>query len=92
MLAAHNTLVIARADIEAVRLRWEGHADRPATPAQVRRALAGILPTLGTPAPLPQLRGKSPGRAPDFHPKPAKRYAVVRKRRSATTHTPPRAG
>jgi hypothetical protein len=89
MLMAHNTLVRARPCVAGVRLRWEGHADRPVTPAQVRRALAGIIPTLGTPAPPPQLRGKSPGRACGFHPRPAKRYPVVRKGRPASVHAPP---
>jgi len=87
VLAAHNTLVLARDMGEAVRLPWERHA--PLTPQHVRRALAGILPTLGTPAPPPQPRGKSPGRAPGTRPTPATRFPIVQKSRHATAHAPP---
>jgi len=34
---------------------------------------------MGTPARPPQPRGKAPGRAKGFHPKPAKRHPVIRK-------------
>ena len=79
MVAAHNTLVVARPVVGGVRLPWERDTDRPLTPQQVRRAFPGIMATLGTPAPPPQPRGKSPGRAPGTVVRPAKRYAVVRK-------------
>jgi hypothetical protein len=85
--AAHNSLVLARSVTQQVRMPWESTA-RPQTPQHVRRALADILPKLGTPAPLPQPRGKSPGRAPGFHPKPATRYPIIRKRLRTTPPEP----
>ena len=74
----HNLLVLARLLLEAKRQPWEG-ARRPVTPQQVRRALAPILATLGTPAPAPQPRGKSPGRAKGAKIRPAMRYPVIKK-------------
>src|SRR6266581_2622871 len=47
--AVHNQLVLARPLVAAVRLPWESPT-RPVTPQQVRRAMAGILAILGTPA------------------------------------------
>jgi DDE superfamily endonuclease len=75
---AHNLLVLARPLLQAKRQPWEG-SRRPGTPQQVRRAMAPILATLGTPAPAPQLRGKSPGRALGTRITPAVRYRVVKK-------------
>jgi len=74
----HNHLVLTRPLIEAKRQPWES-ADRPATPQQVRRAMAPILATVGTPAPAPQPRGKSPGRPRGAQIGPAIRYRVVKK-------------
>lgn len=73
---AFDLLYLAR-DLAQVTLRpWESK-DRPVTPQQVRRAMPAILLRLGTPAKPCQPRGKSPGRALGFQPKPAKRFAVV---------------
>jgi hypothetical protein len=47
------------------------------TLTQVRRAMPTLLTQLGTPARPPQLRGKAPGRAKGFHPKPAPRHPVI---------------
>lgn len=77
VMAAHNSLQVARTLGETVRCPWQ--QGTPCTPLHVRQALAKILPTLGTPASTPQPRGKSPGRARDFHPTPAKRYPIIRK-------------
>jgi hypothetical protein len=88
LIAAHNTLVLTRPLVEGIRLPWERGQERAETPQQVRRAFAGLYPELGTPAPAPQLRGKSPGRAPGTCPPPAKRYPIVRKTRA---HAPPAA-
>ena len=76
--AVQNQLVLARSLVEAVHLPWES-AKRPATPQQVRRAMPGILATLGTPAKPPQRRGKSPGRPLHAVVTPAPRYPVVKK-------------
>lgn len=75
---AHNHLVLAR-DLVAAELRpWE-NTQRPPTPQQVRRGMLKLLPSLGTPARPPQLRGKSPGRAKGTKIGKAKRFSVVRK-------------
>lgn len=75
---SHNLLVLACPLLEAKRQPWEG-ARRPVTPQQVRRAMAPILATVGTPAPSPHPRGKSPGRAMGVRITPAVRYLVVKK-------------
>jgi hypothetical protein len=74
----HNLVGIARTEITADLRPWEP-AHRPATPRQVRRALARIFADLGSPVPAPQPRGKSPGRAPGTRPPRAPRYPVIRK-------------
>ena len=74
----HNLLVLARPWLEAKRHPWEG-ARRPVTPQQVRRAMAPILAALGTPAPAPQPRGKSPGRTTGAKIRSAMRYPVIKK-------------
>ena len=79
----HNELVLACAQVEARRQPWEA-STRPATPRQVRRAMGTILMQLGTPAQLPQLRGKSAGRPKGARVTPAPRYSVVRKTKHVT--------
>lgn len=75
---AHNCLVLAR-DVVAVELHpWE-NTQRVPTPQQVRRGMSKLLPQLGTPAPPPQPRGKSPGRTKGAKMSKAKRFSVVRK-------------
>ena len=75
---AHNLLVLARPLVEGCYRPWETRS-KGATLAQVRRALPTLLHQLGTPARPPQLRGKAPGRAKGFHPKPKTRHPVIRK-------------
>jgi hypothetical protein len=75
---AHNQLVLARPLVEGVYRPWE-HRRSVLTLAQVRRAMPTFLTQLGTPARAPQPRGKAPGRAKGFHPKPAVRHPVIRK-------------
>jgi DDE superfamily endonuclease len=84
-----NLLALAREVVAAHHLPWQSPA-RPATPAQVRRAMAGILPQLGTPARPPKPRGKSPGRAKGTHITPAPRYAVVIKHPHPPKNRPPK--
>jgi hypothetical protein len=74
----HNQLVLARPCVGGERRPWEART-RPTSPRQVRRAMGRIIAQLGTPARLPQPRGKAPGRAVGAVVKPATRYAVVRK-------------
>ncbi len=75
---AHNQLVLARPLVEGSYREWESRRSI-LTLAQVRRAMTSFLMQLGTPAQPPQPRGKAPGRAKGFHPKPATRYPVIRK-------------
>jgi hypothetical protein len=74
-------LWLARALVADRRLPWE----RPLplerlTPGRVRRALAGELARLGTPARPCRRRGKSPGRRPGQGPGPHTRYPIARRR------------
>src|SRR5229473_2252598 len=75
---AHNQLVLARPLVAGLYRPWETRRS-VLTLAQVRRAMPAFLRQLGTPARPPQPRGKAPGRANGFHPKPAMRHPVIRK-------------
>jgi len=75
---AHNLLVLARPVVEGCYRPWETRYS-VRTLAQVRRAMPTLLHQLGTPARAPQLRGKAPGRAKDFHPKLRTRHPAIRK-------------
>ena len=75
-------LWLARPVVAEHRLPWE--RPRPAerlTPGRVQRAFGGLLVTLGTPARVPQPRGKSPGRHPGQRPEPAPRFPVAHRPR-----------
>ena len=74
----HNQLVLARPLVAGIYRPWETRRS-VLTLTQVRRAMPTLLTQLGTPAPPPQPRGKAPGRAKGFHPKPATRHSVIRK-------------
>ncbi len=77
--AVRNQIVLSRELDGVVRRPWERGA-RAATPAQVRRGLGAILGELGSPAPGPQVRGKSaPGRTRGQAVPAATRYRVVYK-------------
>jgi hypothetical protein len=75
---AHNLLVLARPQVVGCYRPWEARRS-VLTLAQVRRAMPTLLHELGTPARPPQRRGKAPGRAKGFHPKPRIRHPVIRK-------------
>jgi hypothetical protein len=75
-------LWLARPLVADQRLPWE--RPRPParlTPGRVRRAVSGLLLTLGTPARAPHPRGKSPGRRTGQCPGPAPRSLVARRPR-----------
>ena len=74
--AVHNQITLARDLTEAVRLPWASSKREP-TPSQVRRACGRIIAQSGTPAALPQVRGKSPGRRPGAAIKKAERFKTV---------------
>jgi len=75
---AHNQLVLARPLLEGCYRPWETR-HTVLTLSQVRRAMPTLLRQLGTPARPPQPRGKAPGRAKGFQPKPRTRHPVIRK-------------
>lgn len=76
--SVRNQLFLARPLVQASRQPWESRR-RAATPQQVRRAAGQFLVMLGTPARVPQVRGKSPGRGVGAVIKRAPRYPVVYK-------------
>ena len=73
---AHNQLVLACPLVEGEYRPWETRRS-VLTLTQVRRAMPTLLHQLRTPARPPQLRGKAPGRAKGFHPKPRTRHPVI---------------
>ncbi len=75
---AQNQLVLARPLVTGIYRSWETRRS-VVTLTQVRRAMPTILTQVGTPARPSQPRGKAPGRAKGFHPKPAPRYPAIRK-------------
>ena len=79
-----NQLCLARSLAQVMRQPWERTA-RERSPQQVRRAMLGILAQLGTPARLPQPRGKSPGRSKGVKVKPALRFKTIFKDISKVT-------
>ncbi len=84
-------LFLARPLGQHALLPWEAKG-RPVTPRQVRRVMPAILSQVGTPVRPCQPRGKAPGRAKGFHPKPAPRHPVVyktsKKQKKSKTATP----
>jgi hypothetical protein len=78
VVCTHNLLVLARPLLPCSYRAWERRSALP-TLAQVRRAMPTLLQQLGTPARAPQPRGKAPGRAKGFHPRPRTRHPVIRK-------------
>ncbi len=73
-------LWLARSQVVDARLPWE----RPVPPAHLspgrgRRVMPGLLVPLGTPARLPRVRGKSPGRRVGDRPGRAPRYPTQRR-------------
>ena len=81
-----NQLMLARHLGQAVYRPWEP-TRRPLTPRQVRRSMPSILKQVGTPARMCQPRGKSPARAPGFHPQPVPRFPVVLKGKRKAKNT-----
>lgn len=76
--SVRNQLCLARPLVVAARQPWESRS-RTVTPQQVRRAAGQLLVKLGTPARLPQVRAKSPGRCVGAIITKAPRYPVVYK-------------
>jgi hypothetical protein len=71
-------LWLARGLVADQQLPWEPAMDPTRlSPGRVRRAFAGLLMHLGSPARAPKPRGKSPGRPPHAPPRLHQRFAVV---------------
>ena len=81
---AYTQLLLARTLVAHQPRPWDPKSrrdsQRPLTPGQVRQAWLAFSHRLGTPAQSPRPSGKSPGRAPGFHPKPRQRCPVVSKK------------
>src|SRR5438105_3105966 len=75
---ACNQLLLCQHLGQAVLRPWESK-ERAVTPRQVRRVMPSILSQVGTPAPRPKPRGKSPGWPKGRVRTPAPRFLVVRK-------------
>jgi hypothetical protein len=82
-------LWLGRALVGDARLPWEPTPGATRSPGRVRRACAGLLLVLGTPARPPQVRGKSPGRRPGQCPGPAPRRVRRRLPPSPLLAAPP---
>jgi hypothetical protein len=73
-------LWLGRPLVGEVRLPWERpRPDGLITPGQVQRHFTGILLRVGTPARVPQRRGKSPGRRIGEYLRPPLHYQVTRR-------------
>ena len=80
---AYAQLLLARTLVTAQPRPWDPKSRRVSpslTPGQVRQAWLTFSHGLGTPARPPRPSGKSPGRAPGFHPAPRQRFPVISKK------------
>ena len=71
-------LWLARAGCVDHSLLWQSPQDS-LSPGRAAQAFASILVAIGTPAPPPKPRGKSPGRATGYQPPARPRYPTVKK-------------
>lgn len=79
-------LFALRALASSIDLNWpKWWRSRKLTPGAVRRLALALFVILGIPVPLPQKRGKSPGRSlgTKFEPRP--RFRIFRKRKKRST-------
>jgi hypothetical protein len=81
-------LWLARADCADHPLPWQS-SQVSLSPGRVAQAFASILAAIGTPAPPPKPRGKSPGRTKGVKPPPRPRYPTVKKRLSKRPNSVP---
>jgi hypothetical protein len=76
-------LWLAREIVQDNPLPWQKPLARESlTPGRVARAFVGILAVVGTPAPSPKPRGKSPGQPTGRKQTPRIHYPTVKKRYS----------
>lgn len=86
VMLAHWVLFLARPLVADTPLPWQKPQDR-LTPQRVRQSLKPIFALIGTPARIPQMRGKSPGWPKGRHRTPKVRHKVVKKGHSAALTT-----
>jgi hypothetical protein len=72
-------LWLARPEVQDSPLPWQ-RSSATLSPGRVANAFAAVLVVIGTPAPDPKPRGKSPGWTPGQPRSPRTRYPTVRKR------------
>lgn len=72
-------LWLARTEAVDHPLPWQSPQEH-LSPGRVAQSFASILVAIGTPAPAPKPRGKSPGRTLGERPAPRLRYPTVKKR------------
>ena len=88
---AYWQLLLLREIVEDTRPAWHPRfrqgKSKELTPGQVQRAALQYLQGLGTPAKSPKVAGKGKGRSKGFHPQPRKRYPVIKKAKTAQTHS-----
>lgn len=82
VMLAHWMLFLARPIVADTPLPWQKPQVR-LTPQRVRQSLKPIFALIGTPARIPQMRGKSPGWPKGRHRTPKARHKVVKKGNSA---------
>jgi hypothetical protein len=82
-LLAYNMLYYARSLAQSTRYPWERKKIQVLNsierPSQVQRDYNRIIPEIGTPAPFPKPRGKSPGRQPGHKIGARPDYPIIRK-------------
>lgn len=79
MLLLTWQLWLARPDVQDAPLPWQ-KSSANLSPGRVANAFAQVLARIGTPAPEPKPRGKSPGWTPGKPRSRRTRYPTVKKR------------
>jgi hypothetical protein len=90
---AYWQLLLMRERVENIQPAWYPcqvvQESSRRTPGQVQRGALRFLQGLGTPALPTRTAGKGKGRAKGYHPPPRKRFAIIKKTRSAPDRASP---
>lgn len=79
-------LWLARPEVQDSRLPWQKSCS-DLSPGRTANAFAAVLAVIGTPAPAPKPRGKSPGWTPGQPRSRRIHYPIVKKRLTKPKHT-----